>query len=239
MAENTFPSPFKFFAHLKWLDRRPLLDTIEPYRRELFMRALYEFQDNGAPRHNLILVGRAKKNWKSCDLILAGFYKLLISEAPQGSDVLLVGNDEGQAGDDLELAKKLVRCNRVLGAELEIRTKEIRRKDGRGVMKILPANDAAGAHGKTSTLTGFDEIHAFRNWDLLEALQPDPLRWDAQTWITSYDTVHNSPGIPLYDLKAIGMAGSDPRMLFSWYSGEHCTDPNFAELEPELRPTHR
>lgn len=114
------PSPLEFFAHLKWLDGRPLLDTIEPYRRRLFMQALYEFDDYGAPRYNLILAGRAKKNWKSTDLVLAGLYKLLISEAPQGSDVLLVANDEQQAGDDLDLCKKLVRCNRVLGAELEI-----------------------------------------------------------------------------------------------------------------------
>ena len=188
MAEPNLPSPLDFFAHLKWLDGRPLLDTIEPYRRELFMRALYEFNDDGTPRYNLMLAGRAKKNWKSCDLILAGLYKLLISEAPQGSDVLLIANDEGQAGDDLDLAKKLVRRNKVLGAELEILQKAIRRKDGRGVMKILPAKDAAGAHGKTASLVGFDEIHAFRNWDLLEALQPDPHRWDAQTWITSLTT---------------------------------------------------
>ena len=235
MAEADRPSPFRFFSHLKWLDKRPLLDTIEPYRRELFTRFLYEFDDRGAPRYNLILAGRAKKNWKSADLILAAFYKLLIADTAQGSDVLLVANDEGQAGDDLDLGKKLVRCNRVLGKELEILTKEIRRRDGRGSMKILPARDAAGAHGKTATLTGFDEIHAYRNWDLLEALQPDPLRWDAQTWITSYDTVYNSPGTPLYDLKQIAMAGSDPRMLFSWYSGEYCTDPTLADLEPEQR----
>lgn len=235
MAKPNLPSPLDFFAHLKWLDRRPLLDTIEPYRRELFMRALYEFNEDGTLRFNLILAGRAKKNWKSADLILAGLFKLLIGEATQGSDVLLVANDEGQAGDDLDLAKKLVRCNRVLGAELEIMQKAIRRKDSHGTMKILPSRDAAGAHGKTASLVGFDEIHAFRDWDLLEALQPDPLRRDAQTWITSYDTVYNSPGIPLYDLKAIGLSGSDPRMLFSWYSGEYCTDPNFAELEPERR----
>jgi hypothetical protein len=72
------------------------------------------------------------------------------------------------------------------------------------------------------TLVGFDEIHGFRDWNLLEALQPDPHRKDAQTWITSYDTVYNSPGVPLHDLKAIGIAGSDPRMLFTWYSGELC-----------------
>jgi hypothetical protein len=55
------------------------------------------------------------------------------------------------------------------------------------------------------------------------------------TWITSYDTIYNAPGIPLFDFKVIGKAGTDPRMLFSWYSGDHCTDPAFAELEPELR----
>jgi hypothetical protein len=30
-------------------------------------------------------------------------------------------------------------------------------------------------------------------------------------------------------------AGADPRLLLSWYSGDYCTDPDFAELEPELR----
>ena len=58
------PSPIDFFAHLKWLDGKPLLDTIEPYRRELFMRALHEFNKDGTPRFNLVLAGRAKKNWK-------------------------------------------------------------------------------------------------------------------------------------------------------------------------------
>jgi hypothetical protein len=55
------------------------------------------------------------------------------------------------------------------------------------------------------------------------------------TWITSYDTIWNSPGIPLFDFKAIGRAGTDPRMLFNWYNGDYCSDPAFADLEPELR----
>jgi hypothetical protein len=36
-------------------------------------------------------------------------------------------------------------------------------------------------------------------------------------------------------LKTIGKAGSDQRMLFSWCSGDYCTDAAFAELEPELK----
>src|SRR5262249_37939114 len=87
----------------------------------------------------------------------------------------------------------------------------------------------------SGAFVGFDELHTARNWDLLEALQPDPSRPDALTWITSYDTIHDTPGVPLHDLKAIGKAGSDPRMLFSWYSADLCTDPSFAELPPEQR----
>ena len=71
---------------------------------------------------------------------------------------------------------------------------------------------------------------------MLEALAPDPTRTDALRWITSYDTIYNTAGVPLFDLKQVGKAGTDPRMLFSWYSGgELNTDPDFATLEPELR----
>jgi phage terminase large subunit-like protein len=41
--------------------------------------------------------------------------------------------------------------------------------------------------------------------------------------------------VPLHDLKEIGFAGSDPRLLFSWYSADRCTDPNFAACDPEQR----
>jgi phage terminase large subunit-like protein len=41
--------------------------------------------------------------------------------------------------------------------------------------------------------------------------------------------------MPLYDLKKIGLDGSDPRMLFSWYSADFTTDPEFIQAEPELR----
>ena len=226
-----------FFAQLKWLDRRPLLDTIEPYRRRIFTQALDTYRPDGVPLYNFVLTGRGKKNWKSADLVLAAFYCLLIRESPGGSgnDCFLLANDEDQAGDDLELAKKLVAVNPDLSAELAVMQKELRRRDGGGALTILPARDVLGTHGKTAQWVGHDEIHGQRNYDLLEALAPDPTRPDALTWITSYDTVYNVPGIPLHDFKAIGWAGTDPRMLFSWYSGDRCTDPEFATLEPELR----
>jgi hypothetical protein len=167
-------SSLEFFASLSWIDGRPLLDTIEPYRRDLFTKALDEYDELGEPRYNLVLAGRGKKNFKSCDLILAALYKLVIAESHQGNDGLIVANDEGQALDDLTLAKRLIACNGTLQAELEVLSAEIRRRDALGTLRVLSSRDAIGAHGKTAIFVGFDEIHGLRSWDMLEALTPGP-----------------------------------------------------------------
>jgi len=229
------PSPLDFFARLRWLDGRRLMQVIEPYRQRIFLDALHTFRPDCSPRYNLVLCGRGKKNWKSADLVLAALYCLLIRQSPLGNDGFIVANDEGQAGDDLLLAKKLIALNMELEHELDVRSKEIKRKDHRGALKILPAGDVASSHGKTAAFIGYDEIHGYRDWSLMEALQPDPTRTDSLQWITSYDQLVAIPGRPLHDLKKSGIKGEDPRMLFSWYSGELCTDPDFAEFEPELR----
>jgi hypothetical protein len=148
---------------LVWLDGRPLMSTIEPYRRAIFESVLYTFGEEGRLRYNLALCGRAKKNWKTADLILAGLYRLLVWPSPQGNAAYILANDEQQAGDDLSLAKKLVNCNPVLLREVEPLSKEIRRRDGRGSLAILPAGDVAGAHGKTYGFCGFDEVHAYHS----------------------------------------------------------------------------
>jgi phage terminase large subunit-like protein len=233
MIKN-IPSPLEFFGYLDWLDGRPLLETIEPYRRQTFMEALYTFE-GGRPRYNLVLTGRAKKNWKTCDLILAALYRLLVWLSAFGNDCFLLANDEGQAADDLELAKKLIEINPLLHADLEIRAKKVVRRDGKGSLMILPAGDVAGLHGKSYLFVGFDEIHAYRNWDLFEALAPDPTRPDALTWITSYASVYNSPGAPLYDLFQAGQCGDDPSMYFRWYAADFTTDPKFENVDPEQR----
>lgn len=236
MTAASIPAPLEFYSRLRWLDGRPLLDTMEDYRRELHTRALYSFRPDGAPLYNLVLSGRAKKNWKTADLVLAALYRLLMWQSPAGNDGFILANDEEQAGDDLALARKLVAANPdTLRREVAPLAKALRRGDGGGEIKILPARDAVGAHGKTGVFVGFDEIHGYRNYDLFEALAPDPTRVDVLTWITTYDTIYNAPGVPLYDYKRLGKSGDEPRMLFSWYSADECTDPAFAELPPEQR----
>ncbi|MBI4346858.1 MAG: hypothetical protein HY553_08380 [Elusimicrobia bacterium] len=223
-----------FFDLLRWLDGSPLSGHLEPYRRRLFSEALEARDPDGRLRYNLIVAGRAKKNWKSADLVLAALYALLTS-SPSGNECYLLANDEDQAGDDLRLAKKLVAINRPLSKHLAVQEKVITRRDGRGFLQILPAKDVAGSHGKSYRFCGFDEVHEHRTWDLLEAMQLDPTRLDAQMWVTSYASVYHRPGVPLFDLCQAGWAGRDPRMLFSWYGGDRTTDPAVADADPETR----
>lgn len=97
-----------------------------------------------------------------------------------GNDGIIVASDEGQAKDDLAIARKLADRNRTLAAELEPLAKELRLRDGSGALRIIPARDVAGAHGKTYNFLGIDELHTARDWSLLEALAPDPTRADAR-----------------------------------------------------------
>lgn len=227
--------PLDFFSHLAWLDGTPLLRTMQPYRRKLFSDGLYTFDESGRRQYNMVVSGRGKKNDKTLDLVLAGLYSLVAWVDPRGNDSFIVANDEGQAADDLSLAKKEIAVNPILQDELDVQAKSIVRRDGKGALTILPANDVKGSHGKTYCFLGFDEIHAYRSYDLMEALAPDPNRPDVMIWITSYASVYNSPGYPLFDLCQSGKAGTDPRLLFSWYSADFCTDPHFADLPPEQR----
>jgi hypothetical protein len=216
-------NPNRFFSKLNWLDGKPLV--IEPYRQRIFSEALYTFGDDGNPYFNLVLCGRAKKNWKSADLILTMLYRLLAWKSQAGNQCYVLANDEDQAGDDLQLAKKVIAANPILKEALTIKQKIIERKDAEGFCEILPAGDVVGSHGKTYLFLGLDEIHGYRTWDIIESLQPDPTRLDALMWITSYASIYHRPGVPLFDLFAAGKKGEDPKMYLSWYASDYTTDP--------------
>jgi hypothetical protein len=238
-------SPLQFFSLLKWVDGQPLLpNVVEPYRQRIFTEALYSFDATGRPVYNLILCGRAKKNWKTADLVLAALYKLLCWNSTGGNQCYILANDEDQADDDLSLAKKLVEArdpktlwlkplNQILNDELVIKQKVIERRDSRGFLEILPAGDVIGSHGKTYLFAGFDEIHGYKTWDILEALAHDPTRHDSVQWITSYASIYHRPGVPLFDLFSRGKTGKDRRMYFSWYAGDYTTDRDCENLPPE------
>lgn len=226
-----------FVQPLHWIDGRPLASTIEPYRWSIFDRAFLRRADVLlAFVYSLILTGRAKKNWKTADLMLACFYALMDdSPAGAGNQVFIVANDVGQAGDDLTLCKKFVRANPLLDEWVRVKKNIIERRDGEGFIEILPAQDVLGSHGKTYRLLAIDEIHGYRNWDLLEALAPDPTRPDCQQWITSYSSLFHRPGAPLFDLLTQAKTGTDPRMLLDWWAADYCTSGEVDHLSPEER----
>jgi len=95
----------------------------------------------------------------------------------------------------------------------------------------------ATCEGRTARRTGaaFDEIHGYKDWGILEAMQLDPHRADAQMLVTSYASLHHRPGVPLFDMSVKGWAGTDARMLFSWYAADRTTDPDYAQATPEQR----
>jgi hypothetical protein len=227
-------SALEFLGLLRWKDA-PLLDVVEPYRRTIFASVLDTVDADGQPVYNLALLGRGKKNWKTFDEIAAALYSLVANDYPSGNQAYLFAADEGQAGDGLALAKLIIAANPLLQERLVIRQKVVERRDGRGFLMILPAQDTAGAHGKTYCFCGIDEIHTHRTWDLLEAMQHDPHRPEALMWITSYASIYHKPGVPLFDLMQQGRAGTDPRMFFSWYAADFTTDPDFAAADPETR----
>jgi phage terminase large subunit-like protein len=169
--------------------------------------------------------------------VLAALYRFLVWPSSAGNDCFILANDEGQARDDLDLAKKLIAANPILGREVAVKHKEIIRRDGRGTLKVLPAQDVAGSHGKTYLFIGFDEIHPYKDYGLFEALSPDPTRRDVLTWITSYNTMRFAPGVPLHDMMQQGRSGADDRMYFSWHAADFTTDPDLAgdDISPEQR----
>ena len=114
------------FDKLVWLDGRPLLDTDRGITAcDLFSTVLWTFDPHGRPRYNMALVGRGKKNNKTTDLILACLYRFLAWPSDSGNDAFILASDEGQAGDDLSLAKKMIAVNPILAAEVVVNAKVI------------------------------------------------------------------------------------------------------------------
>lgn len=213
--------PVEFYGLLNWINGRPLLDVMEPYRQDIHRTALATFRPDGSPQYRRVLTGRAKKNSKTTDAVLAGIYKCLVwkSLGGSGNQVYFVASDLGQANDDLDLAKLIIRRNPMLSDELTVKSNVIERKDGEGFIEILPAGDAPGLHGKTYLFLIVDELHTQKDYRLLEALEIDRTRPDAQQWFASYASLSRAAGVPINDMLRQHEKRTDPRLFVSWYSG--------------------
>jgi hypothetical protein len=230
--------PLTFYGHLQWIDGAPLLDRMEPYRQKIQTDALYTSRPDGSILYKRVLTGRAKKTFKTSDAVLAALYKLLAWKAAghRGNQIYFVASDLGQANDDLDLAKKIVRCNPILEDEVMIKSNVIERKDRNGFIEILPAGDAAGLHGKTYLLLVVDELHTQKDYKMLEALELDRTRTDAMQWFASYASMYHHAGVPLVDIQKQHATNSDPRLYVSWYAGT--VEEANPSLGGPMGPTH-
>ena len=75
----------------------------------MFSSALNTYADDGTPQYNLVLSGKAKKNNKTTDAVLATFYLFFARQSAQGNDCSLLANDSDQRLMILALAKKVDR----------------------------------------------------------------------------------------------------------------------------------
>jgi hypothetical protein len=131
---------------------------------------------------------------------------------------------KGQAADSLTLARP-VAANVIIAREVEVRAQEIIHRGGK-----RSHADPAGARclwcaRQDLPVHGFDQIHAYRAYGLIEALAPDPTWLDAVAWITGYSGIRHSSGITLHDLMPAGRRSDDARVFFSWYGADFATDP--------------
>ncbi len=218
-----------FARSLYWLDGRPLLETIEPYRQRTLSAAIDTWDDEqDRPQYNNVLTGRGKKCWKTFDGLFAGLHRLMAWRTTTGNDCRVVSFDVEQANEALDLLKKFIRKNPELSKRLSIKTDGVYRKDGNGDLRILSGRDIFGQHGKSYLFLHVNELQTQRDYALLEGLALDPHRTDAIQWFESYDTLLRRPGVPMFDYVARGKAGTDKRFYFSWYASDYCTDPEFA-----------
>src|SRR6266508_5603504 len=87
-----------FLKLVYWLDGSPILPRIEPYRRTILSDVLDTPDASGMGlRYNLALLGRAKKNAKSLDLVLAALFACVANDSVLGNECYVVASDEGQA----------------------------------------------------------------------------------------------------------------------------------------------
>jgi hypothetical protein len=205
-----------------WLDGRPMGQVLMPFQRDI----LREFSatirtDDGAPWYRRGLLHMAKKNAKTLLLILDAMITLHTDKpmGHKGCQIIYVANDQNQADENLDFTKKLYRVNPILMDEVQIKNSIIQKQDGTGYIEIVASRNVDALHGRSYRRLEWDELHAQTDYRLLEALELDPTRPDAQQFFASYSPLTPKPGTPIVDMLKQYHDGIDPRLFVFSRSG--------------------
>ena len=143
--------PSKSSVRLRWIDERPLVECIKPYRQRLFAQ-FFDEQDAGCVRFNLGLFGRAKKNWKSADLALADFIASSASHQWVTRAIATFWRTTPNRPGRSVIGEKTRESNGVLQASLTLNRQHRTEGRARLFLTVLPAQDVVGTHGKSYRL---------------------------------------------------------------------------------------
>lgn len=207
---------------MRWLDGRRMADVLMDFQTNILKTFLTTIRPEDQAlwfKRGLIHIG--KKNAKTLLLILSSMI-LLHTDKPlgrKGCQIIYVANDEDQADENLDFTKKLYRVNPILLDEVQIKSNVIELKNGTGYIEIVASKNADGLHGRSYRLLCFDELHAQPDYRVLEALELDPTRPDAQQLFASYSPLTPKPGTPIVDMLRQYQEGIDPRFYVFSCSG--------------------
>lgn len=205
-----------------WLDGRRMADVLMPFQINILKTFLATIRpEDQALWFKRGLVHVAKKNAKTLLLILSSMI-LLHTDKPmgrKGCQVIYVASDENQADENLDFTKKLYKVNPILLDEVQIKNSIIELKSGRGYIEIVASKNADALHGRSYRLLAFDELHTQPDYRVLEALELDPTRPDAQQLFASYSPLTPKPGTPITDMLRQYQDRVDPRFYVFSRSG--------------------
>ncbi len=205
-----------------WLDGRRMADVLMDFQKDILKTFLATIRREDQTlwfKRGLIHIG--KKNAKTLLLILSSMI-LLHTDKPhgrKGCQIIFIANDEDQADQNLDFAKKLYRINPILLDEVQIKNSIIELKSGGGYIEVVACGDVDGLHGRSYRLMACDELHAQTDYRALEALELDPTRPDAQQLFASYSPLTPTPGTPIVDMLRQNQDGVDPRLFVFSRSG--------------------
>lgn len=205
-----------------WLDGRRMADVLMDFQTDILKTFLCTIRrEDKALWFKRGLIHVAKKNAKTLLLILSAMIILHTDKSlgRKGCQIIYVANDEDQADENLDFTKKLYRVNPILLDEVQLKSNVIELKSGGGYVEIVPSRNADGLHGRSYRLLCFDELHAQADYRVLEALELDPTRPDAQQLFASYSPLTPTPGTPIVDMLRQYQDGVDPRFYVFSRSG--------------------
>jgi Phage Terminase len=205
-----------------WLDGRKMSDVLMPFQKQILRDFLATVRcEDRVPWYLRGLLHFAKKNAKTLLLILNTLI-LLHTDKPiggKGCQIIYCANDQDQADENLDFTKKLYRANPILLDEVQIKSNMIELKNGAGYIEIVASQNADALHGRSYRLLAFDELHAQADYTVLEALELDATRPDAQQLFASYSPLTPKPGSPIVDMLRQYHDGVDPRLFVFSRSG--------------------